>query len=271
MVNRAWHWLFGRGLVRSVDNFGTTGDQPSHAALLDHLAAKFVSDGWSVKKLVRSIVLSRTYQLAATHDATTFAADPENALLWRHRPRRLEAESIRDAMLAAAGALNLNPPVGSIIGRAGDGPIGGPRNRVITEEQVAKADHDARSLYLPIARNVPPEVLAVFDLPDASGVNGAREVTNVPAQALFLMNSEFAAKQSRRLAERLLKAHPGGTKEKFQQRFTLACQLVFSRTPDQAELDAARSLLEQKSGDATTAWTSLARALFASAEFRHVN
>ncbi|MBI3882189.1 MAG: PSD1 domain-containing protein [Verrucomicrobia bacterium] len=271
IVNRTWHWLFGRGLVASVDNFGTTGERPSNAELLDFLAAKFVADGWSVKKLVRSIVLSRAYQLASTHDDASFAADPDNVLLWRHSPHRLEAESIRDAMLAAAGALDLRPQAGSVIGRAGDGPIGGPRNRAMTEEQVAKADHDARSLYLPIARNVPPEVLAVFDLPDASDVHGAREITNVPAQALFLLNSEFVAKQSRRLAERVLKAHPGGAMEKFEERFTLACRLAFARVPDKTELDAARSLLAKKSGDATAAWTSLARALFASAEFRHLN
>jgi hypothetical protein len=192
-------------------------------------------------------------------------------LLWRHSPRRLEAESIRDAMLAAAGALDLRPQPGSVIGRAGDGPIGGPRNRALTEDQVSKADHDARSLFLPIARNVQPEVLAVFDLPDASAVNGAREVTSVPAQSLFLMNSEFVAKQSRRLAERVLMAHPGGPMEKFEERFTFASRLVFGRAPDKVEVDAARSLLAKKSSDATAAWTSLSRALFASAEFRYVN
>ena len=204
IVNRVWAWLFGRGLVASVDNFGTTGEQPSHPELLDYLATKFVAEGWSVKKLIREIVFSRTYQLASTPDATAFAADPDNTLLWRHSPRRLDAECIRDSMLAASGALDVKPPPASLIALAGDGPIGGPRNHAMTEEEVAKADSDTRSIYLPIARNIPPEVLAVFDFPDGATVQGAREVTSVPTQSLFLMNSDFVAKQSLRLAERVL-------------------------------------------------------------------
>ncbi len=265
IVNRVWHWLFGRGLVASVDNFGTTGDAPSHPELLDYLAAKFIADSWSVKKLIREIVLSRTYQLAATNDAAALAADPDNTLLWRHSPRRLDAESIRDAMLSASGALDLTPSV-SLIARAGDGPIGGPRNRAITEEEVAKAGSDARSLYLPIARNVPPELLAVFDFPDGATVRGAREVTGVPTQSLFLMNSDFVEKQSRRLAERVLAAHAD-----FEGRFALACRLIFNRPPDATEQQAARMLLSRLPGDEKAAWTSLARGLFSSAAFRFVN
>ena len=137
IVNRAWHWLFGRGLVASMDNFGTTGERPSHPELLDHLAKSFVADGWSLKLVVRQIVLSRTDQLAATHDDAKLAADPENALLWRHSPRRLDAESIRDAMLAASGALDLTPPI-SIIAKAGDGPVGGPRNSAISQSPTSR-------------------------------------------------------------------------------------------------------------------------------------
>jgi hypothetical protein len=271
MVNRTWHWLFGRGLVASVDNFGTTGDRPSNSELLDYLASQFIADGWSEKKLIRRIILSRAYQLAATYDDADFTSDPDNTLVWRHTPRRLEAESIRDAMLAAGGSLDLHPAPGSLIGRAGDGPIGGPRNRAMTEEQAANVDLDSRSLYLPIARNVLPEVLAVFDLPDGSAVNGAREVTNVPAQALFMMNSDFVAKQSRRLAERVLAAYPGGKTEKIQERYTMAFRLAFGRAPDPAEIEAARVLLAKHSGDAPAAWTGVARAIFASAEFRYVD
>ncbi len=271
MVNRVWYWLFGRGLVASLDNFGTAGEKPSHPELLDYLAARFVADGWSVQKLIRHLVLSRAYQLGGAPDAAGFAADPDNTLLWRHSPRRLDAESIRDAMLYAAGALDLKPPAGSLIGRAGDGPIGGPRNMALTEEQVARADTDARSIYLPIGRNVPPDVLTVFDFPDGATVHGAREVTSVPTQSLFLMNSDFAAKQSRRLAERLLQTYPGGAAERFGERYALACRLVFNRPPDAAECDAARSLVKRHANDATAAWTGIARALFASAEFRYVN
>ncbi len=264
IVNRAWHWLFGRGLVASTDNFGTTGERPSHPELLDSLAKRFTADGWSLKRLIRQIVLSRTYQLAATHDDARFAADPENALLWRHSPRRLDAESIRDAMLAASGSLDLKPPV-SLIAKAGDGPVGGPRNNVITDEQASQAMHNGRSLYLPAARSVPPEALSVFDLPDASAVRGAREVTNVPAQSLFLMNSEFVTQQSGRLAARVLAAYPGDAAAHFDERFAHACWLTLGRAPEAAETAAAKALLARKPA---TAWPAIARGLFTSAPFR---
>src|SRR6185503_12304010 len=114
MANRVWHHLFGRGLVPSVDNFGAMGERPSHPALLDYLAARFVAQGWSVKTLIREIVLSHAYQLATTYDASNYTADPENALGWRMTPRRLDAEAARDAMLAVSGRLQLQPPIGSI-------------------------------------------------------------------------------------------------------------------------------------------------------------
>src|SRR5207248_2889418 len=113
MANRVWQHLFGRGLVGSVDNFGVTGDTPSHPELLDHLATRFVKEGWSVKRLVRAIVLSRAYQLSAEAPAANLGVDPANRLVWRHSPRRLDAEEIRDAMLAAAGTLDRNRPSGS--------------------------------------------------------------------------------------------------------------------------------------------------------------
>src|SRR5205814_3732701 len=106
MVNRVWRHLFGAGIVRTVDNFGTTGERPSHPELLDHLAVRFVADGWSVKKLVREIVLSRTYCQASTYNERAFRADPENRLLWRVEKRRLDAEAIRHAMLAVSGELD---------------------------------------------------------------------------------------------------------------------------------------------------------------------
>ena len=103
IVNRVWHHLFGQGIVSTVDNFGTTGDPPSNPELLDHLATRFIRDGWSVKRLVRALVLSRAYQLGSKATPKHLAADPANRLVWRHSPRRLDAEEIRDAMLAAAG------------------------------------------------------------------------------------------------------------------------------------------------------------------------
>lgn len=271
IVNRIWHWLFGRGLVASVDNFGTTGDQPSHPELLDYLAQQFAADGWSIKKMVRRIVLSRTYQLAATFDEKKFAADPDNALLWRHTPRRLDAEAIRDGILYAAGTLKLTPPVGSLIAEFGDGPIGGPRVLVISEERLTRAESPFRSVYLPSARNVGHEFLELFDLPDAAAPEGARPTTNVPSQALFFLNSDFITQQATHLARKLVERYPGSTLAQFDQRFELACWLILNRPPRQTETAAARKLVQHNAKDAVAAWTRVVRGLFASAEFRQLD
>ena len=113
MVNRVWHHLFGAGIVRTVDNFGATGERPSHPELLDHLAMKFVENNWSVKSIIREIVLSRSYQLSSEMVEDNLKDDPNNRLLWRMNHKRPSAESLRDAMLATSGRLNPQPAVGS--------------------------------------------------------------------------------------------------------------------------------------------------------------
>jgi hypothetical protein len=260
-----WHWLFGRGLVESVDNFGATGQAPANQALLDHLALAFQDDGWSVKKLIREIVLSRAWQLASTHDETNFTADPENALVWRGSPRRLDAECIRDAMLAVSGALQTQPPAGSAVALAGDGAFGGRPIRAmrqpLSDEPFLSAAGDFRSVYLPVPRNAVPDALAVFDFAEANAVTGARDTTTVPGQALYLLNSEFVGAQSRRFAERLL-ALPRG------QRIERAFLSTFARPPTAAEKAAALKLFDGFPGDESAAWASFCRALFGSAEFR---
>ena len=125
MANRIWYWLFGQGIVASVDNFGTMGEAPANQALLDHLAVRLIENNWSVKKTIREIVLSHVYQLAGTYNDQDFAGDPQNSLLWRHSKRRLYAECIRDAMLQASGTLDLKEPLGSPVATSGDGVIGG--------------------------------------------------------------------------------------------------------------------------------------------------
>ncbi len=270
-VNRAWHWLFGRGLVASVDDFGRTGSAPSHAALLDHLATRFVAEGWSVKKLVREIVLSRAWQLAradgpggAPAEAAASLIDPDNVMLRRANVRSLDAESLRDAMLAASGTLDLTPRRGSLLAMTGQGPIDGLRFPVLKAEAVTTAEGDFRSIYLPVARDLPHSTLAIFNSADASAVVGARETTIVPAQALFLMNSGFVARQSSLLARRVCAAGTG-----FDARFRLACMLVLGRPPRAEEAEAARQFIQSReSTDETAAWTGLCRALFGSAEFR---
>ncbi len=291
MANRVWHWLFGRGIVESVDNFGTMGQKPSDQVLIDYLAGRFVDLDWSMKKLIREIVLSRAYQLSSAYDEKDFAADPENALVWRMSKRRLDAECVRDAMLSMSGQLDLTPPVGSLIAQAGDGPVGAARFRGVKEETILNAGGDARSVYLPIARDILPDSLAVFDFAETSLVSGARETTNVPSQALYMLNSGFVAEQARSLAERVMAAYPGGpnggSTANLDQRLNFAYWLAFSRPPGQAEHAAASSFFGKfpsnwskgdtgpsgvrDASDVKAAWTSFCRALFASAEFRYLN
>jgi Protein of unknown function (DUF1553)/Protein of unknown function (DUF1549)/Planctomycete cytochrome C len=280
MVNRVWHWLFGAGLVTSVDNFGNSGGTPSHPELLDYLATKFVENGWSVKTMVRGMVLSRTYRLAATHDEKSFAADPANALLWRHSPRRLDAEAIRDSILAASGVLDLQRPEASLIGRAGDGPLGGPRRSTINEEAVINVNSNFRSVYLSAGRNVEPEVLGVFDYPDAAAVQGARSSTNVPAQTLFLLNSSFTARHAKGLAERVMGETSSSAtrqvattidRDDIPEQMEQMTWIVFNRPPTKDEIAAARKLLLRHRKDPLAGWTSVARGLIASAEFRSID
>lgn len=276
IVNRVWHWLFGRGIVSSPDNFGTTSNPPSHPALLDDLATKFVAEGWSIKKLIREIMLSRAYQLSSENNETDFTANPDNSLVWRMNQRRLDAESIRDAMIDASGDLDLTRRVGSLLADVGEGPVGGPRNHVITEDPILKASGNFRSLYLPIARGATVETLAVFDFADPSAVVGARETTTVPPQALYLMNNPFVHEKAAHLADRLLKSIPASNEpvdSKFDERFRLGCMLVWARPPYPDETKAAREYAAKSSasGKPEDLWSSICRSLFAAAEFRYLN
>ncbi len=289
MANRVWQWVFGQGLVTSPDNFGTTGSKPSNQALLDTLAVKFREGGWSVKNLIRGIVYSHAYQLASTYDETNFAADPENALVWRMSKRRLDAESIRDATLAISGQLDLRPSLGSPIAARGNGPIGEFKqfpNAGIPEDALVEAGTrtQVRSVYLPIARGMVPDALAVFDFAEPGFVSGSREVTNVPEQALYMLNSPMLAAAAQKLAERVLATCPlaanGHEAGNLAQRVQFAYGLVFSRSPSEAERQAAFDFFAKFPGGSSTspskdadaaAWTSFCRALFASAEFRFLN
>jgi hypothetical protein len=186
-----------------VDNFGTTGDTPSHPELLDHLAARFMKEGWSVKKLVRTLVLTRAYQLGPDAPETHRLADPANRLVWRHNPRRLDAEEIRDAMLASAGTLDPARPQGSPVQNLK--MIELADNGAEARNIRAYADRSVqRSVYLPLIRGIAPASLEAFDPVEQTLVTGKRDATTVPGQALYLLNSPFVQKQSLALAERLL-------------------------------------------------------------------
>jgi hypothetical protein len=259
IVNRAWHWLFGAGLVRTTDNFGTTGEAPSHPELLDSLAVRFMEEGWSVKRLVRQIVLSHTYRLATAADARALAADPENRLLWRMNRRRLDAECLRDAILCVSGQLRLD--------------MGGPSFKPnLTADYGYPHQDTRRSIYAPLFRNALPELLEVFDGADPSMVTGRRNVSTVAPQALFLMNHPFIREQARRMADRLLALKNLDD----DGRIARAYRLTVGRPPTEAEYRIARKFLTPpadgaKADNLHENWALFCQALFASVDFRYVN
>jgi cytochrome c553 len=239
-VNRVWQQLFGEGLVRSVDNFGVTGDVPSHPELLDHLAANFVRDGWSIKKLVRRLVLSRAYRLGSAAPAAQFAVDPANRFVWRHNPRRLEAEEIRDATLAAAGTLSLSRPQAS---PAKDLKVVELTDNGQVAKRLAAAGRASlhRSVYLPLLRGLTPTSLRVFDFAEQGMVTGHRDTTTVATQSLYLLNDPFVRSQSLALAQRLLRRidlDDAG-------RVRWAYQLTVGRAATAQEIERAKGYLSE--------------------------
>ncbi len=264
-VNRLWHHLFGRGLVETVDNFGNTGTKPSHPELLDYLAGRLVQNEWSLKRTIREIVLSRTYQLAGTLDESNYERDPANTLLWRSSRRRLEAEALRDAMLAASGELVLERPETSVVARMGDGEVG----RTINLKPLSEP-FPHRSVYLPIIRGIVPEFLKTFDFPEPSNVLGRRSTTNVPMQSLFLMNSPFVVARAERLATLAAKTGDDDT------AVATAYERALGRLPRDDERSRAVEFLSRHAAQLDgenprrEALVSLCQALFASAEFRFV-
>ena len=238
IVNRVCQHLFGQGIVSSVDNFGVTGDVPSHPELLDYLAVRFVRDGWSIKKLVRSFVLSRAYRLGSESPAANVAADPANRLVWRHSPRRLDAEEIRDAMLATTGKLVRARPAAS---PAKDFKVielrnNGPEAQRLADQAQASLH---RSVYLPLLRGLAPRSLEVFDFAEQGMVTGSRDATTVASQALYLLNDPFVRQQSLALAERLFQR----TDLDDAGRIQWAYRLVLGRTPTTNEITRASSFL----------------------------
>ena len=238
-VNRIWQRLFSEGIVRTVDNFGSTGDEPSHSELLDFLAAKFVADGWSYKKLIKYLVLTRTYQLASTAQSEAVAADPANRWLWRHAPRRLEAEEIRDSVLLVSSKLDQSVPAGS---PAQYLPVIEIRNNGKEAQDLLTAAGKAtyRSVYLPLVRGVVPNALEVFDFAEQSLVTGKRSSTTVAPQALFLLNDVFVRRYSLVLAENLQQNKSLSSAAKI----STAYRLILNRQPVPSELQRATAFLE---------------------------
>ncbi len=255
-ANRVWHWLFGQGLMRTTDNFGATGEEPSHPELLDYLATRLMNDGWSTKKLIRYIVLSKTYRLASADNAAAHTRDPENRLLWRMNRKRLEAECIRDAMLLVSGQL--------------DRQAGGNTIKPGTTSDYAYREFgNRRSVYLPVFRNALPELFEAFDFADPSLVVGRRNQSTVATQALFLMNDPFVLEQSRAAAKRAL-----ADQSKKVERLELAFLRTLGRPPTADEKKIAEQILDAARASQNNdedAWTALYHALFASVDFRYRN
>jgi len=258
-VNRAWHHLFGRGIVASTDNFGVLGEKPSHPELLDYLAAEFVRDGWSLKRFIRRLVLSSAYRMDSREDPAAEKADPGNVLLHRFRLKRLEGEAIRDAMLQVSGRLDSKPGGPSVPihltpfldgrGRPSSGPIDGSGRR---------------SLYLAVRRNFLSPFLLAFDTPIPFSTVGKRQVSNVPAQSLILLNDPFVHEQAETWAKSVLKDHLT-TDERLQGMYLAA----FARDANDAELAACREFLKGREKD-VKAWAELAHMLFNVKEFLYI-
>ncbi len=269
IVNRLWHHLFGVGIVASTDNFGVLGERPTHPELLDHLATRFVNDGWSMKKVIRAIMLSSTYQMSSkAGDAKAEELDPDNRLLHRARLRRLEGEAIRDEILSVSGRLDpslygnsVNVFLTSFMegrGRPGSGPLdGGGR----------------RSIYLSVHRNFLPPMMLAFDTPIPFSCMGRRSVSNVPAQALIMMNDPFVVQQAQLWAKRTAGAADVSPAKRIEKMYVTA----FARPASEDEIRIATAFLDQQ-GEALglngeqrlsdeRVWADLAHALMNTKEF----
>lgn len=257
MANRVWRHLLGAGIVRTVDNFGFSGERPSHPELLDYLALRFMDGGWSVKKLIKEMVMSEAYRQASTYRSESFEKDPDNRLLWRANKRRLDAEVIRDSMLAVAGVLDTSRRPGSLVAE-----LDGQSVSLIGFNAKLPSDLDGskrRSVYLPVLRDHLPDVLEQFDVANPNLVTGNRDVTNVPLQALYLLNGPFVQEQAEALAKRI---------QSSPERVQAAFQFCFNRQPDAGELALSEKFLHTGAQDSFKLLQAFCQSLFASAEFR---
>lgn len=257
LVNRIWQKLMGQGIVKTVDNFGVTGTPPTHPMLLDHLATQFIDDGWSLKTTVRQIVLSRTYRISTTPSEAALTTDPENKLLARAHRKRLDAESMRDAMLSISGELDLT--------------MGGHTVKKFTQYDLGY-EHDMnlkrRSLYMPAFRNAVPSGFAVFDAATPNIPVGHRSVSILPTQSLYMLNAPEVMVRSEAAAKRLL-SEPGLSDE---QRIDLAYRRSLGRAPTSRELDIALAFISRGAQNKENErWALFMQTLYASIDFRYVD
>ncbi|MEZ5400736.1 MAG: PSD1 and planctomycete cytochrome C domain-containing protein [Bryobacteraceae bacterium] len=240
IVNRVWHHHFGRGIVTSLDNFGKAGESPTHPELLDWLAVDFMEQGWSIKRLHKLLMTSEAYRMSSQYESPdNDRTDAENLYFWRYRAQRLEAEIVRDNILAVSGSLN----------RTQFGPAVFPE---LPEETLRSMDKGIwrkkkdgpevwrRSIYVYRKRGLPLPFFEVFDLPDQNVSCGRRNVSTVPTQALTLMNNEWVLNQARRFADRIATEAPAGPEAHVKKAYALA----LSRQPTAEELNVGREFLK---------------------------
>ena len=236
-ANRVWHYLFGRGIVASTDNFGEMGNRPTHPELLDYLARYLIENNWSTKSLIRKIVLSNTYQMSTNASDITAKIDPENNLFSRQNRKRLEAEAIGDAMLFAGGQISANQ----------------------------KALEKKRFSFQKLNRNKLSELFEVFDYPNPGLVSGKRNTSSVPTQALYMMNNDFVIKQARLVSTNIEKQEAKDLKRKI----TLAFLKCLGRNPSEKEMKTSLLFLQKKSQKVNL--EGLVHSLFACLDFRYLN
>jgi hypothetical protein len=264
MANRVWQHHFGAGIVRSPDNFGHTGDAPTHPELLDWLAARFVENSWSVKDLHRQILYSNAYRMQSRGTDEAARIDPENKLLSHMSVRRLEAEAVRDSVLAVAGTLN------PVVGGESVAPFISPYQDGRGKPQSGPLDGDGRrSLYIQVRRNFLTPLFLAFDYPQPFATIGRRGVSAVPSQALMLLNNELIHEQASKWAQREMEVH-GTADARLDDMFVRA----FARAPEESERAQIRAFLAEQaklydgaSPDDPRVWTDLAHVLFNSTEF----
>jgi hypothetical protein len=249
IVNRVWRHHVGRGLVETPSNFGAQGARPTHAHLLDDLAARFIQSGWSLKWLHREIMLSATYQQTSLASEPLVAADPDNRLLGRMNRRRIEVEAWRDAMLAASGSLDC---------RIGGAPL-----------ELSDLNHVRRTLYGTVRRRELNDMLRLYDFPDPTAHCPERIDTTTPLQQLYTLNSDFIGRQAATLAARVAAEYPGDMASQVHRAYAL----LFGRTPTERELTLARNFLEVSGGEPAQPdqWQQYAEVLLASNELLFID
>jgi cytochrome c553 len=274
MANRLWRWHFGRGLVGTTDNFGLLGEKPTHPELLDWLASQWHAEGWSLKAMHRRLVLSNTYQMSSEAVPQNVAIDPENGSYWRSDIRRLQAESIRDAVLAASGQLD-DSMGGSMLHVGNYEFIFNHTSKDETSYKTAR-----RSVYLPVIRNNLYDAFSLFDYTTADVTNGDRQTSTVAPQALFMLNSELLLESAEAFAARLRREIPDDEPARLNRLF----ELGLGRLPTE---DESRRLLrfvsdfkaaepgdaepgEQTTGKGDAAWVAVCQSVLACNEFLYV-